>query len=39
MISIHDLPAVNAVLNGAAAVLLVTGYILIRRHRPMTHKR
>jgi putative membrane protein len=39
MISLHDLPAVNAFLNGAAAVLLVTGYILIRRHRPMMHKK
>jgi len=39
MISIHDLPAVNAFLNGAAAVLLVTGYILIRRHRPNAHKK
>jgi len=38
MISIHDLPAVNAFLNGAAAVLLVTGYILIRRHQPKQHK-
>ncbi|HLN04309.1 MAG TPA: DUF420 domain-containing protein [Bryobacteraceae bacterium] len=39
MISIHDLPAVNAFLNGTAAVLLVTGYILIRRHRANTHKK
>ena len=39
MISVHDLPAVNAVLNGAAAVLLVWGYTLIRRHRKETHKR
>ena len=39
MISIHDLPAVNAFLNGAAAVLLVIGYILIRRRRPSTHKK
>jgi len=39
MISIHDLPAVNAFLNGAAAVLLVIGYVLIRRRRPNTHKK
>ena len=39
MISVHELPAVNAVLNGTAAVLLVWGYILIRRHRQQTHKR
>ena len=31
MISIRDLPAINATLNGTAAVLLVWGYILIRR--------
>ena len=39
MISVHDLPAVNAILNAAAAVLLVWGYTLIRRHRQQTHKR
>ena len=31
MISIQDLPKLNAVLNGTAAVLLVWAYILIRR--------
>ncbi len=39
MIPIHDLPAVNAILNATAAVLLVWGYTLIRRHRPQAHKR
>ena len=39
MISVHELPAVNAFLNATAAVLLVWGYILIRRHRQKTHKR
>jgi uncharacterized membrane protein YozB (DUF420 family) len=39
VISVHDLPAVNAILNATAAVLLVCGYILIRRHRQQTHKR
>jgi uncharacterized membrane protein YozB (DUF420 family) len=39
VISVHDLPAVNAILNATAAVLLVWGYILIRRHRQQTHKR
>jgi uncharacterized membrane protein YozB (DUF420 family) len=39
MISVHDLPAVNAVLNATAAVLLVWGYTLIRRHRQQAHKR
>ena len=39
MISIHNLPSVNAVLNGTAAILLVWGYILIRRRKPEIHKR
>ena len=39
MISVHDLPAVNAVLNGTAALLLVTGFVLIRRRQPRMHKR
>ena len=39
MISIHDLPAVNAFLNGSAAILLVWGYLLIRRRQVQTHKR
>jgi uncharacterized membrane protein YozB (DUF420 family) len=36
---IHTLPAVNATLNGTAAVLLVTGYTLIRRKQIQAHKR
>ncbi len=39
MISIHDLPTVNAVLNATAAVLLVSGYLLIRRRQVQNHKR
>jgi len=39
VIAIHDLPAVNATLNGTAAVLLVWGYILIRRRRIAAHRR
>src|SRR5579863_2141361 len=39
MITIRDLPAVNAILNATAAVLLVWGYTLIRRHRKQSHKR
>jgi putative membrane protein len=39
VIGVHDLPAVNATLNAAAAVLLVCGYILIRRRRKQAHKR
>ena len=36
---VHSLPAVNATLNGIAAVLLVIGYTLIRRKRIQAHKR
>jgi putative membrane protein len=39
MISFRDLPAVNAVLNSLAAVLLVWGYLLIRRKRIETHRK
>jgi uncharacterized membrane protein YozB (DUF420 family) len=36
---LHDLPAVNAALNGVAALLLVWGYTLIRRGRKREHRR
>lgn len=39
MIDIHILPSVNATLNATAAVLLVTGYTLIRQRRIQAHKR
>jgi len=39
MISVRDLPAVNAILNATCGVLLVWGYILIRRRRKQAHKR
>ena len=39
MISIRNLPSINAVLNATAAVLLVWGYTLIRGHRQQVHKR
>ena len=39
MIGIHTLPAVNATLNATSAVLLTTGYRLIRQGRRETHKR
>jgi uncharacterized membrane protein YozB (DUF420 family) len=39
VISVRDLPAVNAILNATAAVLLVCGYMLIRRRRQQAHKR
>lgn len=37
--TVHDLPTINATLNGLAAVLLVCGYILIRRKRIQTHRK
>ncbi len=37
--TLNDLPAVNATLNGAAAVLLVIGFVLIRQKRIEAHKR
>ena len=39
MITLHDLPTVNAVLNGTAAILLVWGYALIRRRKIAGHRR
>jgi uncharacterized membrane protein YozB (DUF420 family) len=36
---VHALPAVNATLNGIAAVLLMTGYTFMRRGRIQAHKR
>jgi uncharacterized membrane protein YozB (DUF420 family) len=39
MISIHDLPVIDATLNATAAVLLVWGYILIRRKNIAAHRR
>jgi protoheme IX farnesyltransferase len=38
-ISISDLPAINASLNGISAILLVIGYTLIRRRRIEQHRR
>ena len=35
----HDLPALNAILNGTAAILLVVAYLLIRQGRKLAHKR
>lgn len=37
--SVAQLPALNAILNATAAVLLVTAYILIRKGRRDAHKR
>ena len=38
MPDVHSLPAVNATLNALAAVLLVTGYVLIRRRQWIAHR-
>jgi putative membrane protein len=38
MLQLRDLPALNATLNAAAAVLLVTGFLLIRRRRWIAHR-
>ncbi|MDQ6675990.1 MAG: DUF420 domain-containing protein [Acidobacteriota bacterium] len=37
--TLHDLPTLNAILNGTAAVLLVWGYTLVRRGRIAGHRR
>jgi uncharacterized membrane protein YozB (DUF420 family) len=37
-VNVHDLPAVNASLNGLATVLLVAGYVLIKQRRETAHK-
>jgi len=37
--SIQDLPTLNAVLNGTAAVLLIIGYRLIRTGKREAHKK
>ena len=37
--SVTDLPAVNATLNGISGLLLLTGYVLIRGGHKTLHKR
>jgi len=37
--NIHDLPAVNASLNGLSAIFLTAGFIFIRRKNISAHKR
>ncbi|HEU0105990.1 MAG TPA: DUF420 domain-containing protein [Vicinamibacteria bacterium] len=37
--TVTDLPALNAILNASSALLLATGYVLIRRGRRDAHKR
>ena len=36
--TVHDLPAVNATLNALSGVLLLIGYVLIRRRRIAQHR-
>jgi uncharacterized membrane protein YozB (DUF420 family) len=38
MLSVHDLPAVNATLNALSGILLLIGYILIRTRRIAAHR-
>jgi len=38
-LSVHDLPAVNATLNGVAGVLLLIGFLLIRARKIDLHRR
>lgn len=36
--SLHDLPTLNAALNATSAVLLTSGYLMIRRRRIGAHR-
>lgn len=38
MLTLQDLPALNATLNTLAALLLVTGYVLIKRGHRIAHR-
>jgi len=38
-LTLADLPALNATLNGTSAILLTIGYVMIRRGRVTLHKR
>jgi putative membrane protein len=38
-VTVHDLPAVNATLNGISGLLLLVGYLLIRSRRIELHRR
>ena len=37
--TVHDLPTLNAALNATSAVLLVLGFVLIKKGRPEAHER
>ena len=36
--NIHDLPAVNASLNGLSGIFLIAGYVFIRRNNKIAHR-
>jgi uncharacterized membrane protein YozB (DUF420 family) len=38
-VTVRDLPALNAILNGTAGLLLLAGWLLIRRGHRVAHKR
>ncbi len=38
MLTVRDLPTLNAILNSLATILLVVGYVLIRRRRWQAHR-
>jgi uncharacterized membrane protein YozB (DUF420 family) len=38
-VTVRDLPALNAVLNGTSGLLILAGWVLIRRGRRLAHKR
>jgi len=38
MLTVEQLPALNAALNGLAAVMLVAGWVLIKRGRELAHR-
>lgn len=38
MFTYHDLAPVNSILNGCAGILLLAGYIAIRKHRIRAHR-
>jgi uncharacterized membrane protein YozB (DUF420 family) len=38
-VTVRDLPALNAILNGTAGLLLLAGWALIRRGNRVAHKR
>jgi putative membrane protein len=39
LLTISDLPAINATLNGASALLLVAGFVAVRKRRIDLHRR